>query len=819
MNMDVDGRINLPEALMSANRSFSSNYQYCSQSRKMSIGVLVDSISKAEAKDIKEAGIQIAENGSSSKGNCVKEGELRTPVVEKRRTDAKDTSPWVSTRPFNQKISSAAAVHDTERTPSFPATSRPRPRSKLLEKASAAHSVKFFAGKTGLESDECREKNLGNATYSVETGKVKNAEHEGNHVRSTDYEVVLEKEQVEDKTKKTENGGRETLRMKLWEVLGNVSSPNGHFSGSQPMELHPDKRDGKQRTIEKMNLNSDTIESDSETLTFKRPRTRSLTRKRASTENQHYKVGAPKSTRHRKECPEKRVFPPRGDCSGRLYDNFDDCSLPFKRNKNVGPIPGGETDQVDKHENAEKRQQSQDKSRSVPAIEKYMGHGNKVSNANRSNARRSDVFVEPKRGTRKKNFSESPLDAATEKHKDVEQPMEVTSSKLKDQQEDRRHSLLRKKRNSVHNPLTSSFDIKSNGCLPEKKQEKLQSLAENIFNTKEIRSFKSLLSSIPAASKPNMEVESSDGGCKLNYSPLMKPSFIVEDGEKRMSELSTDASDSESSEDDSLMKANSLVMQYLELVCSKRADAGPLIIWDVLGGRESKQLSPEICNDDDIRRNPNKSLGHEKDVEVTGCSPVAESLKGSQESSELQMYGRQDHEDGLASAVALLTVGLDRIKAKMKSVSDKRSADILRAAAENIFVRLQDAESRIKTDVKDVGKFLLESILDALVNICLAEQQEQLLGIYKKFKEEVDQHLQNYGGIIEDLEEHEIELKRCVERQRAAYKKSLSQVEQEIKTQLGDAESRIIGVQELAKEKMLRLKLVVAECVKHGAFG
>lgn len=47
----------------------------------------------------------------------------------------------------------------------------------------------------------------------------------------------------------------------------------------------------------------------------------------------------------------------------------------------------------------------------------------------------------------------------------------------------------------------------------------------------------------------------------------------------------------------------------------------------------------------------------------------------------------------------------------------------------------------------------------------LTEKQEELLGIHKRFKAEVEQHLQECGSLIEDLEEHEIELKRSVEKQ------------------------------------------------------
>lgn len=505
---------------MSECRSLSSKYRYCSQSRKISIGVLVDSISKAETKDLNEQVMQIAENETYGKGNCVKDLEGHTPLVEKHVTvEQKDTSPWVSTRSFNPKISSSVAVQDTEHTPSFPATSRTRPRSKLLEKASAAHSLKYFAAKTGLDSGECRQKNSGKDICSMEAGKVNNAEHLENLACSTEPGVQLEKEQVEDKDRTTETGGRETLRMKLWEILGNVSSPNRHCPSSQCVELHPDQeRDGKQSPIEKINPNSDTIESDSETHIFRRPMTRSLTRRKASTKNQSNKIEATKSTIHRKEatkstihrkeCPQKKIFSFRGDWSGRLYDNFNDCSLPSKRNKIVRMSSGMEMYQGRKYENAEDRQQSE-KSRSITAVEKSIVHGNKVFNATSFNDRRNVVLVEPKSGTKNNTSLESPLNVMTDQ-KDVEQPMDVEVSK-KNQQEDTSISLIKNKRNSVHKPLTPPSKIKSHGCLLKSKQGELhgQSPAEKIFNMKGIRSFKNLLSSKSAEYKPNVQLEPS----------------------------------------------------------------------------------------------------------------------------------------------------------------------------------------------------------------------------------------------------------------------------------------------------------------------
>ncbi|KAL8527110.1 hypothetical protein ACS0TY_005108 [Phlomoides rotata] len=790
--MDVDRQANPPQERMSQRQSLSSNYRSCSQYRKVSVGILVDSLSKTDTKDLKEPVMQTAENEAYSKANCVKDCEGHTPLVEKHiAVEQKDTSPWVSTRSCNRKRSSVA-VQDTEHTPSFPAISRRRPRSKLLEKASASHSHKFFAAKSGLESDECRKKISGNDIFSVEAGKANDAEHVQNLAFSTEAGVQLEKEHLEDKDRKIETGGRETLRVKLWEILGNVSSPNKHCPSPKCEELHPDQeRDEKQTPIEKKNLSSDTIESDSQTHVLTKPVTRSLTRKKASTKKQSNKTEATKSIR-RKDCPQKSIFSFRGDWPGRLYDNFDDDYLPSKGNKTGRMSSETETCQGRKYGNAEERLQS-GKSRSTPTVENSTVQRNKASNVSSFTAKRDDVLLEPK-GVAKNNTSLPPLNVMTDQ-KDVQQSMHEVSTK--NQQEYLPNSPLNSKMNFGHDPSDPPSKCKSHGCLPKSKHGKLQeqSPADKIFNRTDIRSFKSLLSSKSAECLPDVQLEASDSRCEPNDSPnnsfLVKPSSQSdEDGENRTSKSSTDETDSERSEDEPLVQD-----------C-----------------RESEELSPEIFTHENFPHSQNKSLGNDKDVEMTGRTPESNSLKdGIQDNAELEMYLEQNQEDGLARAVALFAVALNRLKTKLKSISSRRSADILRAAVEEIFLKLQNAESAIQTDM---GKLTNQNHLKRKqLETRFQEQQVQLLGISKRFKEEVNQHLQDYDSLIEDLEEHEIELKRSMESQRSAHKKVLARVEQEINVQLDGAESRIMAVQELAREKMHQLKVGIAECLKHGAFG
>ncbi|XP_047979221.1 uncharacterized protein LOC125221140 [Salvia hispanica] len=965
---------------MSDRRSHSSNYRYCSQSRKMSVGVLVDSISTAKTKSLQEpvaqtAGIGI---GSCSQKNSVRCREGHSPHVEKHViVEPKDASPWVSTRSFKPKLPHSVADLDTECTPSLPAA-----------------SLNFFAAKSGLGSDVCKQRNSGRAYCSVEEWNVNNAEHVENQVCSIEQGVRQEKEQVQNNDRTTETGGRESLRIKLWEILGDVSSPNKQHPSLQCEVLHPDQdRNKKQCPTEKLSLNSDTIESDSQVQVSTRPVTRSLARRKA-TRKQGNK-SEPEKSNDRKECRRKRIFSSKGDISEGSYGNLMDGSLPCKGEKFMGMRSRAETNQGVRHKIVEKRPQSE-KSKSIPAMDKPVLHKNKVTNASSSTDRRNDVHVEPEKGTKnnssfkfslntmtdqrdvqkpmvfeapkknqqedicnsvlkrkrnspqqqkgfknissfelslnaitdqrdvhqpvvveapkknlqedicnsvlkrkrnspqlqkgiKNNFSfeislnamtdqrdvqqsmdveasknilqedmsdfllkrkrnslqpksvtrnnssfELPLNSMTDK-RDFEQSMDVEASK-KNLQEDLSDSLLLKKRNSVqpqkdtknnssfefplhsvtdqrdlelsmgveasdknmkdgisdillkkkkntvHNTSTPS-EIKSHSSLQKSKQELHgQSPAAKIFHRTGMQNFNSFLSSKSDKRRPDVQPEPSskkkEGNC-LKRSPLVKPNVLIDEDSDNQSESLNYETDSESSEDESNCK-------------------------------DSEELSPEIRISENILHNSDKSLGNGNDVGVIGSSPASDSLKeGVHDASE--MYMEENQEDGLTRAVALFTVALSHIKIKLKSISSRRSADILRTTVEEILLRLQNAESLIKTDV---GKLTnLSNSKSKQLENRFQEKQEQLIGIHKRFNAEVEQHLQECGSLIANLEEHEIELKISMEKQRAAHKKFLSQVEQETNVQLEDAESRIMAVQEVAREKMLQLKLGVAECL------
>ncbi|KAM0952956.1 putative meiosis-specific protein ASY3 [Dioscorea sansibarensis] len=120
-------------------------------------------------------------------------------------------------------------------------------------------------------------------------------------------------------------------------------------------------------------------------------------------------------------------------------------------------------------------------------------------------------------------------------------------------------------------------------------------------------------------------------------------------------------------------------------------------------------------------------------------------------------------EDSLARETVQLALVLEKFKAKIKSHTSKKSSQILTSAANKLFVKLQDVESEIQTDLlKFAGVTKLKrKHLEARFE----EQQDQLRIVHDKFKENVNQHLLDYKNTIEDFQADQMELKTNLERQ------------------------------------------------------
>ncbi|XP_042413331.1 meiosis-specific protein PAIR3-like isoform X1 [Zingiber officinale] len=166
-------------------------------------------------------------------------------------------------------------------------------------------------------------------------------------------------------------------------------------------------------------------------------------------------------------------------------------------------------------------------------------------------------------------------------------------------------------------------------------------------------------------------------------------------------------------------------------------------------------------------------------------------------------------EGSLASVMCHLAFVLKEFKFKLRSQTSKKRSEILSATGEKIHSQLERAQSLIE---EDLGKFLnigkskmksMESKFD--------EQNERLKFIHNTFKEEVGQHLLGCKNTLEEIKAYKAELKVGLDRQKAAHRKFLLQVQEEIESQLHGAETKLAAIHQEANKHMNGLSLIVKE--------
>ncbi|XP_027367855.1 meiosis-specific protein ASY3 [Abrus precatorius] len=224
--------------------------------------------------------------------------------------------------------------------------------------------------------------------------------------------------------------------------------------------------------------------------------------------------------------------------------------------------------------------------------------------------------------------------------------------------------------------------------------------------------------------------------------------------------------------------------------------------------QEMEELISSIPREDKSSETQNKEQDGSSD-----SSSEERNFQGSREGtgdSDWIDEASEQNQDGFVRAVELLALELGKVKSKLNSMTSKKSSEILKSVAEEIHLQLQNVHSQIQTDM---GRFTnLSKSKRKRLETRFEEQQKQLRLIYNRFKEEINLHLQDCKGTVEDLEADQIEIKGALEKQRVAHKKLLSQVEEAAEIQLNDAERKL----RKARGKLLQLKQVVAMCLKEG---
>ncbi|XP_062145097.1 meiosis-specific protein ASY3 isoform X2 [Alnus glutinosa] len=797
--MEVDASQNQRDDRKSDCRGIGSNYHPSSQSRKISIGVMADSVAKRRSGAAKEDEVAVL---SAERMNLNLENSIEVKKKGQEVTAPEQgSSPWITTRSLYQQAPFPETVLCAEQ----PDTSGTHNRLNGQKNAQATFSVQFFTNKTSvLQSGDGKQKKFDGVTCKRKG--VKNGTTE--RVEESTFEIAQEihisdKVVIEDKSDKTENR-TETLRMKLWEILGNVSSPNEH-SNSQRHEVNTNNlkfgqsSDQKGGTVVRPRQNSDTIEADSEGSDHatRRPVTRSLTHKRAPSKVQAKvtKCGPPSS--YIQKHQEKNIFSLEGGWYGKENGG---SSKPIKKSEKKSTRIELRKIFSPKKDIA---QQASYRSETMLPVERTSSLSIKMGDINDE---RECTGLEEK--IQEQNLHLSPLRDKTD------QQMDFNSPTKGDQQDIANPSFtnvldpqgtFQSPTFGFKTPISSSTPTSTpkTGQLVHdaptstpKTDQMVHGVlnpapAERIFTVGDIRSFRTLRTSKPDRYGSNTQMVDAE---ELKFSPLQEAAVDIEekDTENSLSESSAEERDCESLEEGSP---------------SNEAYSG-------CRERDTSSPEPDVAEKSKVMLHSTKRLRTCEGIRFDNISPTLPSPKETGESDWIQEPSEQTQEAAMLRAIKLFALELQKLQSKIKSETTKKSSEILMSIADGMYLQLQNLEAHIQTDV---GKLTsLSKLKRKRLEAKFEEQQKQLKLIHEKFKEDINQYLQDCRSTLEGMEAHHIELKGTVEKQKASHRKRLLQAEEAVETQLNDANRRITAVHELARRKMLQLKHVISLCLKEG---
>ncbi|KAF5732043.1 cytospin-B-like isoform X3 [Tripterygium wilfordii] len=832
MPMEVDVVKNSHDDRMSDCRSLGSCYHPSSQSRKISIGMMVDHTARRRSgvsnKDevVEEPN---AERMKPSEENN-SEGRNRTEgmrdAFKRKQIGAPEQpgSPWVSTRSFNEKSPQPETVAHGRSSTSV-ATKGKQRKLNAAKDAPVNYSVNFFTNQTSMaHSHDGKGKKFNGGTYQSTGERDGGSQRVEEFTFATAHNVTVSDERVvEGNTDKVEIGRTETLRMKLCQILGTVSSPKrqpsqinkvdgNNLKQKQIFDQNGDtfvKRvvDRKSETSGKPKQNSDSIETDSEIadLTIKRPVTCSLTRK--TTKVRHLKTKGDPSSVHRQKHQEKNSFSSKRGWSHKID----------------GVVNGGSSASLKMY---------QKRSSKIEPRKIYFPNKFHIDEIPRESERPSplcntgDGF--PAENERETNKIGSQVDI----HSRVVPENGV-------QQEDTGHPI------SINIPDPQDEFQSPAQTVQMEKGVRSPALAEKMFSVKNICSFQNLRTSKSDFYESNAGVESSDDEEEPNNPPPRKPAPVNEiqheDIDHPFSINIPDPQDeflsptfkiktpNSSSSPVSRPKtvqeengAHSLVLAK-KMFTAENIQSFQTLRTSKFCHYESDADAESSDDAEETERSPPR-----KEAPVKGRRIAVESFyessseEGDYESSKespsrdigdsewIQEALEVKQEDELARVVKLFGLALENIKRKIQSATRKKSKEILMSVSEEVHQQLQNIELQIQTDVDKLTS--LSKSKRKLLEIKLQEQQEELKSKQENFQEAVRQHLLECESTIEGLEANQMELKGIMKKQKASNQKLLLRVGATVESQLSDAQRRITAIHKSARKQMLQLKHVIVEC-------
>ncbi|XAR58343.1 hypothetical protein NMG60_11026807 [Bertholletia excelsa] len=777
---------------MSDCQSFGSNCHQCSQPRKISIGVMMNSAKRRPitTREGEAAGATV-EKVLSMKVNCTDGGNLVEGVKDAimgqamEGTDQK-TSQWVSTR----------SCHPTKLTSTVVQHANLTDASGICNELNGAKTVPtVIANQMSLSQySDCVQKHFDKVSFRTKGGTVGTKEMiEELSFATIQESFVPEREVLQDKTNRTQCR-REVLRTKLFEILETVSSPIKEVPQDPDAVVNnvnlKQGIDVKSKAAQPRQA-SDPIESDSESSdhTLARPTIRSLTRNRAPSEIQRNKIRNLTSSHSWKHLEKNILSFEEGFCQ-----RLEGVSSKFFRKKRERKGFRTELCKPTK-DNAEKFQPAAHMNKATKNAENVLSYVNRRGSCHNRPPENSDEFVELENGVQKKDSLQFPAMNTTDQqgHKN-----NSTFAEHRPQKEVSANSSLKNTEDPYFAPQSPTFEIREltksfSPVSPHKKN------CEELDDHTPINCrFNGLLASKPDYHQPDVGMKSSEDAEELEDSSPVKLMTMKQerDAQDTLSRSSSEEKESESS------KKGSLINE----------------------GQETESISPGtgVATGPKVVLYPSKRLRSQEDINFAGESPISLYPKGissptsiwTEESNGVSRLSDQNQEDGLAKAITLFVLALERVKSKIRLMTSKKSAEILSSIAEEIHFHMQHAESTIQRDVEKLTSVSKSKRKDLETEF--EEQQDVLKVVYQKFKEEVNQHLQEWNSKIEGLETQEAEFKVLTEKQKTSQRKLLKQVEEVIETQLNDAQKRITAVHKLAAGKMLQLKFALSVCLKGG---
>ncbi|KAG6699828.1 hypothetical protein I3842_08G082600 [Carya illinoinensis] len=765
--MEVDAPQTLLDDWMSDCRSIGSNHYRTSQPRKISIGVMVDSVGNKRSRSTKEDKFTLASaermnlNVDNSTEIKKKEHEVTAPVKGKQTdTLEQENSPWITPRSRYLQAPFPESVLHLEQ----PVTSGQQNNLNGQSNEPATYSVQLFVNKASiLESVDGNQKKFDGFTYKRKGLKDRTTERVEEFAFATAEQVhVSDQVVIEDKADKIRNRTG-ILRMKLWEILGNVSSPKNENSNFQRPEVGTNNIklgqnfDQKAVTVARCRQNSDTIETDSEASdhTSRRPVTRSLTRKRV---------------RQKVQVNGTKCGPSSGYMHKQREKNF---SLEGGLGRVNGAINGDSSKPMSK---------KIEKKRTRIEPRKILFPKKDAMDQIQEASYRSEAKVPAKRTFSCRNQMESIYGCIYEdkreylglENKIQEIPHQSPLTDKTNQQEDF---------NSPVNQQDVASPSLKNDVQP---QDNFQSPTFG---------FKTPISSSNPTSAPKTDRPADDSRTSTPKTDQLLPGVHNPAPAERIFTVGH-------------------IRGFSTLQTSKSDCYGSI----TQGDAEVLTPPPEPAADTEERDTEDdlsETSAEERDYESSEeGSPIIEAYTGTGESNWMQEPSDQSPDDGLLRAIKLFALEIQKLQSKIKSETTKKSSEILMSTSDEIYLQLQNLESHIQTNV---GKFTsISKSRRKGFEVKLEEQQKELKLIHEKFKEDINRHLQDYRSTLEGLEAHHLELKRTMEKQKASHRKLLLQVEEGVEAQLNHAQRRITAINELARGKMLQLKQVVSMCLKEG---